>query len=229
MRSSESAGLSDGVWSREGNDHAMSRNLFNLLVCGWTGAGIAASAVAASTSLTWKLGWGAFILILIVSVLGTIIAMASDNPIVSLLGYAMVSIPFGLMLGPVIALYTAASVVKIFAITVGMVAGLGILGAIYPKSLEGWAPFLFGGLLLLLGGLIIVPIAAYFGADVRGAMTVLDWVGVVLFGGYVIFDFNRAQRVERTLDNSIDCALAIYLDFVNIFIRLLSLLGKKDG
>ncbi len=37
------------------------------------------------------------------------------------------------------------------------------------------------------------------------------------------------MRVERTHDNAIDCAVAVYLDFANLFIRLLSLFGaRKD-
>ena len=66
-----------------------------------------------------------------------------------------------------------------------------------------------------------------FGLPVDGAMTALDWIGVVIFGGLVIFDLNRAVRLPHTLDNAIDRAMAIYLDFINIFLRLLSLMGQK--
>jgi FtsH-binding integral membrane protein len=66
-----------------------------------------------------------------------------------------------------------------------------------------------------------------FGVNIGGAMTVLDWIGVVLFSAYVIFDMNRAMRLPRTLDNSIDAAVAVYLDFANLFVRLLSLLGQR--
>ena len=108
-------------------------------------------------------------------------------------------------------------------ITTAMVVVLGVMGALIPKSLESWAPYLFGGLCLLILGLLFVPLAAAFGLPVEGALTWMDWIGIVLFGGYVIFDLNRAQRVERTHDNAIDCALAVYLDFVNIFVRVIGL------
>jgi len=221
--------IGEAVWERKGRgQHTLSRNTFNLLLCGWTGAGIASSAIAANMSLSWPMTWQTLLVTFVVAILGVLIAMWSHNPLVSLLGYALVAIPFGFMLGPVVALYTMASVVKVFAITVAMVMVLGIVGAMIPESLEGWAPFLFGGLVLFLLCSLFVPLAGFFGLPVEGALTWLDWIGVFLFGGYVIFDFNRAQHVERTVDNSIDCALAVYLDFVNIFIRLLSIMGNHD-
>ena len=58
-------------------------------------------------------------------------------------------------------------------------------------------------------------------------MTALDWLGLLLFGAFVVFDLNRAIRIPYTMDNAVDSAMAIYLDFINIFIRLLSLMGQK--
>jgi hypothetical protein len=206
----------------------MSKNFFAFLVSFWTAAGIASSAVAAQMTAAWRPGILEILLLgLAVPIVGIIIAMKSDNPLLSLLGYAMVTIPFGMISGPMIALYTAASVAKVFMITTGIVVTLGIVGAVYPKSLEGWGIWLFGGLLILIFGQFGVMIAAAFGVNVGGAMTWLDWAGVVLFSGYVIYDLNRAMRVERTHDNAIDCAVAVYLDFANLFLRLLSLLGQR--
>ncbi|MEK9152136.1 MAG: Bax inhibitor-1 family protein, partial [Patescibacteria group bacterium] len=162
-----------------------------------------------------------------VAIVGIFIALGSDNPVISLFGYGLVVISEGLLLGPVLALYTQASIAKVFLVTSGMVTVLGAAGIIYPKSLASWGGWLFGGLLLLILGLLIVPIAAAFGVNVGGALTVLDWVGIVLFGAYVIYDLNRAMDLERTLDNTVDVALAVYLDFINIFIRLLRLYGEK--
>ena len=160
-------------------------------------------------------------------IVGIIIALKSENPIVSLIGYAMITIPFGLMLGPIVAMYTAASVVKVLFLTTAIVVILGIVGAVIPDSLDGWAGPLLGLLLLLLLGYFIVPFAGVFGIPINTAMTVLDWAGVLLFGVLVIFDLNRAMHIPYTMDNSIDSAIGIYLDFINIFIRLLSLVGKK--
>lgn len=182
-------------------------------------------------SLNWHFASGWLLLgfalgVLVVSIAGTFVFNSSENPLVSLIGYAMVAGPFGLLLGPVIAEYTPASVLKVFIITTAMVVILGLVGAVIPESLESWGSWLLGGLLILILGYFLVPLAGFFGANVGGAMTILDWVGVALFGALVVFDLNRAMRLPRTLDNSIDCAAAVFMDFINIFIRLLSIMGK---
>ncbi|MBI3577125.1 US12 family protein [Candidatus Gottesmanbacteria bacterium] len=207
----------------------MSKNLFAFATSAWTALGIAATMAGAAVSEKWELNLVFLLGVLVAGIAGVIIALKSDVPIVSLFGYMLVAIPFGLMLGPVVALYTMASVVRVFFVTTGMVVALGIVGAVIPDSLEGLGSWLFGGLVALLIGLLIVPIAGMFGVPIKEAMTILDWVGVVLFSGYVVYDWNRAMRVPFTLDNSIDCALAVYLDWINLFIRLLELTGTKKS
>lgn len=216
------------VWDRRGSG-TMSKNLFALMVAFWTAAGIAASTISANISQSWELSFWFLLSVLVVAIVGVIIATVSENPAISLFGYALVAVPFGLMLGPIVALYTDASIVRVFFVTTGLVSALGIVGAVIPDSLEGWGSWLLGGLVMLLIGYFIVPLAGLFGLPIDRALTWLDWIGVVLFSGYVIYDWNRAMRVPFTTDNAVDCALSVYLDFINIFIRLLSLIGTKKS
>lgn len=234
--SREDSLLRNPVWDRAGSrsTSTLSRKLYLLLVCGWTAAGIFLSAVTSTISQDWPVsswgGWGMlgfYLGILAVAIAGTLIANASDNPIVSLLGYGLVAGPFGLMLGPLVAQYETSSVVKVFALTCLVVLVLGVVGVVIPDDLSSWGVPLLGALFLLLGGYFIVPLLGFFGVPVEGAMTLLDWVGLFIFGALVIFDLNRAMRIPYTADNAIDSAVAIYLDFINIFIRLLSIAGQK--
>lgn len=221
--------FSDSVWDRSSGDNTMSKNLFAFLVAGYTALGIGASAVVAYHSQDVQLNWITAIGALIIAIIGVFIALGSDIPLFSLIGYAMVCIPFGYITGPVVALYTTASVFKVLMITTSIVVILGLVGTIIPESLESWGSYLLGGLLLLLLGSFIVPLAGFFGIPISGAMTFMDWIGVVLFSAYVVFDMNRAMHVDRTHDNAIDCALAVYLDFANLFIRLLQLMGQSSS
>ena len=222
--------LSASVWERASSGReGMSKRAFAIMLTFWTAFGIAASAVASYISYGWQPSWPLAIGALVAGIVGVIISLKSDNPVFSFLGYMLLAIPYGLLLGPVVAMYTTASVFKILLVTTGMVVGLGIVGAVWPRSLESWGAWLFGALLILLFGSLITVIAGAFGVQVQGAMRLWDWVGVGLFSAYVIYDLNRAMRVERTHDNAIDCAVAVYLDFANLFIRLLSLFGaRKD-
>jgi len=230
-------GFSSGIWERRNEratSHPMSKNLYAFAVSGLTFLGIVASFGAAQIthSITFQSGWDLAVFLIpifLVAIGGVVIAVKSNNPAVSLLGYAMVAIPFGLMLGPVVAQYTTASVVKVFFITTIIVAVLGVVGAVIPDNLQGFGSWLMVALLVLLLGYFVVPIAAFIGFNVGGALTILDWIGVIIFSGMVVFDWNRAMRLPRTLDNAVDSALAVYLDWFNIFIRLLSLLGERDS
>lgn len=223
------------VWNRASSRTAtMSKNLFVLSLSGFTVLGILFAALVSRISVGWKLNeWqfiGFAIGVVVVSLVGVKIFNKSDNPAFSLLGYALVAGPFGLLLGPFVAMFTDASVLKIFVLTILMVVVLGAIGTIIPESLERWGIWLLGGLCLLLVGYFVVPIFGFFGVNIGGALTLLDWAGVLIFGGLVIFDMNRAMRLPYTLDNSIDAAAAVFMDILNIFIRLLSLLGvlKSD-
>lgn len=227
MASSSSSFLSNPAFERFGSGHTLSKNAFVAMLCFWTAAGIAVSAACAYATLDWRPGLLPLILLALVPFAGILIAAKSTNPVISLLGYGLVVVPFGLSMGPIVAMYTAASVVKVLCITTGMVVGLGLIGAIYPKSLESWGIYLLGALLVLILSQLVVIILALFGVNVSGAMTLLDWAGVAIFSLLVVYDLNRAMRVERTHDNAIDCAVGIYLDFINIFLRLLSLMGKR--
>lgn len=218
----------DSVWNRRGYN-VVSKNLFAFMVALWTAIGIAVSAVAAYFTQEMALSLWFLLGVLALGIVGVIIALASKNPVISLVGYMMVAVPFGMMLGPVVAMYTIASVVRVFFVTTGIVVVLGIVGAVIPDSLEGWGSWLLGALTMLLIGYFVVPIASMFGLPIDRALTWMDWIGVLVFSGYVIYDWNRAMRVSYTMDNAIDCALAVYLDFINLFIRLLQLTGTKKS
>ncbi len=236
-RRDELMGFSSEIWDRRDTRpvaNPMSKNLYAFAVSALTFLGIFASLGAAQIThnLTFQSGWalaGFMLPIVVVALIGVLIATKSSNPAISLLGYAMVAIPFGLMLGPVIAQYTTASVVKVFFITTIIVAVLGVVGAVIPDNLQGLGSWLLAAMLLLLVGYFIVPVAGFIGFNVGGALTVLDWVGVVIFSGMVVYDWNRAMRLPRTLDNAVDSALAVYLDWFNIFIRLLALTGQQNS
>ena len=48
-----------------------------------------------------------------------------------------------------------------------------------------------------------------------------DFIVALLFCGYVGYDWQQAQSIPKTLDNEIDSVLDLYLDIINIFVRLL--------
>ena len=235
----------DSVWSRSGSD-TISRRLFMTLYGLFTLLGLGVTAVVSFFTAAWvhkdsvagKMVydgpmpfWVLVIGVVAIGWIGIGMALKSDEPIVSFFGYMLVAAPFGLLMGPVFALYTAASIVKVLLVTGGLVGVFTLIGALYPESLESWGAWLFGGLIVLLIGQFGIPLMGWLipGFPITGALHLWDWVGILLFSAYVIYDVNQAMRVPATVDNSIDAALALYLDIINLVIRLLEIMGtKKD-
>lgn len=55
----------------------------------------------------------------------------------------------------------------------------------------------------------------------------LDWVVAIIFCGYIGFDWGRANRIPKTADNAVDSAAALYMDIINLFIRILRIMGRR--
>ncbi len=218
------------VWDRmgKGHDHAMGERAFIGMVSFWTLAGLAFSGVlAALTPVSLANNMFALIGLSLVPFLGIFLTARSKNPLVSLLGYVLVAGPFGALLGPVTAQYQHASVLRVIAMTGGITVVLGIMGVAHPRSLAHWGGWLLAALIALIVGMLFVPIIALMGLPIRGALTAIDVIAVLIFSCFIVYDLNRAMRLERTHDNAIDAAASLYLDVVNLFLHLLSLGGDK--
>ena len=88
-----------------------------------------------------------------------------------------------------------------------------------------WFEKLGGVLISSLLGLVISEIVLLImGSD----QVITAWIGAVLFSLYIGYDLHRAQAFPKTLDNAVDSALDIYLDIINLFIRLLSILSRNN-
>lgn len=156
---------------------------------------------------------------------GIFIAGRSSNPAVSFVGYNLVVIPFGLMLTVVVGEYggVEAAIVRdaflyTLLITLGMLAAVMIVPGFFAK--------LGGALLGCLFGLIICEV---FLLIFRVNQNVTDWIAAGLFSLYIGYDIYRSQQFPKTVDNAVDSALDIYLDIANLFLRVLSIMGKRKN
>lgn len=155
-----------------------------------------------------------------------IIMSKSMNPVISFIGYNFIVIPIGLILSITISIYVDAglsylisqAIVLTTAITFTMI-GLSIA---FPQFFSGLGKLLFG---CLLGLLVADVVALIFFPGMQNA---LAWLGAILFSLYIGYDYWKAQQYPKTLDNAIDSAIDIYLDIINLFVRILEILGKKS-
>lgn len=208
------------VWDREGEDE-VGKRMFVFQITTWTIVGIGATLLASLYSRNWELTWPFLIVACVVSLWAAWNAGACTDMGMLLIYFAAITIPLGLLLGPTMALYDQVSIMNALFITTTLVVALAIVGIMNPNSLEHWGIWLLGGLIILIAGYFIIPLGGFVGLPVTKTLGIWDWIAIFIFSALVIYDWNRAMRIPRTQVNALSCAVAVYLDFLNLFIRIL--------
>jgi FtsH-binding integral membrane protein len=130
----------------------------------------------------------------------------------------------GLAVAPVIAVYAKADPAALWqaaGATAATVAGLGAVGYATRRDLSSWARFLFWALVaLIVFGVVLIFV------NIPHANVVYAVLGIVIFGGYTIFDFNRLRQGD--MSNAVAIAASIFLDIFNIFLFFLELFGGEQ-
>ncbi len=212
-----------------GEADRMSSRTFNLALTGLLVYGLVVNALMvyylSEPLANFMIGAGTFTFLLVLvapMIIGVIMAAKSSNPLVSFIGYNLVVLPIGLLLSLVIPNLPAVIVTKAMLLTAMVAATMMLLAAVWPSFFLGLGRTLVIG--LVIG--IIAELVATFLLGYRGEL--FDWIFVVLFSGYLGYDIAKSQAYPKTLDNAVDSALDIYLDIINLFIRLLSILGRRN-
>lgn len=109
-----------------------------------------------------------------------------------------------------------------FAGTAGVFMGMAALASVIKRDLSGMGKFLFVGLIMLIIGGII---NAFVGSTT--GMIVLSMVSIGIFSAYMLYDIK--QIIDGGETNYISATLSLYLDIINVFQSLLSLLGIFGG
>jgi FtsH-binding integral membrane protein len=142
-------------------------------------------------------------------------------------GYAAL---LGVSLSSIFLVYTGASITQTFFITATTFGAMSLYGYTTKKDISSWGSFLFMGLI----GLIIASIVNIFMQS--GALSfAISAIGVLVFTGLTAYDTQKIKESYYEGDDSdtagrkaIIGALELYLDFINLFIMLLRLLGNRE-
>jgi len=152
---------------------------------------------------------------------GIMLFTKSSKPFYSFIGYNLVVIPFGTIVAMVLVNYDKAVISEAIRLTGAVTAVMMILGSIFPAFFKGIGRALFFALIAV----IIVEMIEVFILGIHH--DILDWAVVLIFSGYIGYDWARANSIPRTVDNAIDSAAALYMDIINLFLRLVRILGRK--
>jgi len=223
------AGISDSTSAR-----AFLQRVYLFMSLGLATTGVVALGVVSSpAALSFIFGnplvfYGLMIAeLLLVMAFAPVAARASSGVATAMFfGYAALS---GVTFSVIFLRYTLGSIGGTFVITGGMFAALSGYGAVTKRDLSSLGSFCFMGLI----GLVIASVVNIFLGS-----TMLYWlttfVGVIVFTGLTAYDTAKLKQLggqlegrEAVTKGALQGALVLYLDFINLFLMLLRLLGNR--
>ena len=202
-----------------------------LVITGFTAYGVANSpgvlqAVYSNSIVFWGLIIAEFAL-----VIGVSSAINRLSLTTATLMFILYSVINGALLSYIFLAYTASSVSTVFFITAGTFGAMALVGYTTKTDLTSLGKILFMALI----GLIIATLVNVF-IKSSGMTLILSYIGVLVFVGLTAYD---SQKIKQMLLQAPDAgegaqklallgALTLYLDFVNLFIYLLRIFGKRE-
>jgi FtsH-binding integral membrane protein len=207
-------------------------------VYAWMSAGLAITAgtavvVAASPALVTTIAenrvlfWAIVIaqlgIVLVLS--GRVHTLAASTASMLFIAYSALT---GVTLSFVLLAFTGESIATTFIVTAGMFGALAAYGTFTRRSLAGWGQFLFMGLI----GVVLASIVGIFWQS-SALQFVITFAGVIVFTGLTAYDANRLRAMALSMPQgqvgsyAIVGALALYLDFINLFLMLLRIFGDR--
>jgi len=209
-------------------------------VYGWMTAGLALTALAALLTLSSEsalrliFGNKMVFYALIFGELGLVLAMsAAINRISAATAtgmFLLYSALNGVTFASIFLVYTQSSIASTFFIASGTFAAMSLYGYATKRDLTGWGSFFFMGLI----GIIIASLVNIF---LQSAMVtwVVSYIGVFVFVGLTAYDTQKLKQLgaagfadeESRKKAAIIGALRLYLDFINLFLMLLRIMGNR--
>jgi len=220
--------------------HAAEQQRFMVRVYNWMAAGLAITGFMAfyvsSSPAMMNILFGNPIvpIILIIAQIGLVFWLASRVMQMSVSQATGVFLLYagltGVTFSTLFVVYTSASITSTFLVTAGTFGAMSLYGYTTKKDLTSWGSFLFMGLI----GLIIASVVNMF---MQNSMmsTIISYVGVLIFVGLTAYDTQKIKETniignegnDEDTKEAIQGALTLYLDFFNLFLMLLRLMGDR--
>ncbi len=203
-----------------------------LVITGITAYGVASSpgvisALYSNQAIMWGLIIAEFALVIGISAAINRLSLPTATML-----FVLYSAINGVMLSSVFLIYTASSIASVFFITAGTFAVMALIGYTTKTDLTSMGKII----MMALIGLIIASLVNVFLVKSSGFDLILSYVGVLIFVGLTAYD---SQKIKQMLLEAPDAgegaqklallgALSLYLDFINLFIYLLRIFGKRE-
>ena len=202
-----------------------------LVITGFTAYGVATSpGVLQLIFGNQILFWGMIIaeLALVIGVSAAINRLSLTTATLMFILYSVIN---GASFSSIFLIYTASSIATVFFITAGTFGVMALIGYTTKTDLTSIGKYLFMALI----GLIIATLVNMF-IKSEGFTYILSYIGVLIFVGLTAYD---SQKIKQMLLQAPDAgegaqklallgALTLYLDFINLFIYLLRIFGRRE-
>lgn len=139
----------------------------------------------------------------------------------------------GITLSSVFLIYTRSSITSTFFICAATFAASSVYGMVTKKDLTSFGQFLFMGLI----GIVIASVVNMFVRS-SGMSMIISYIGVIVFVGLTAYDTQKIKSMALAQPDGLHAAtvqkgaivgaLSLYLDFINLFLMLLRILGNRD-
>ena len=205
---------------------------------GWMFAGLALTALAAmwvalSPAMQQIIhGTPGVAIVLIVIELGIVVWLSfriqKMSAAAAASGFLVYSLLTGLTLSIILFIYTTGSIFQAFFTAAGMFGAMSIYGMVTKRDLTSWGSFFFMGLI----GIILASVINIFVRSTALEMAV-SFIAVFVFVGLTAYDTQKLKHYaliaegDKVTNFAVIGALALYLDFINLFLALLRLTGNR--
>lgn len=202
-----------------------------LVITGFTAYGVATSPGILQAIYTNQILFWGMIIAEFAIVIGVSAAINRLSLTTATLMFILYSIINGALLSFIFLAYTASSVATVFFITAGTFAAMAIVGYTTKTDLTSMGKIL----MMALIGLIIATLVNLF-IKSSGFTMILSYVGVLVFVGLTAYDSQKIKQMllqapdagEQSQKLALLGALSLYLDFINLFIYMLRIFGRKQ-
>ena len=214
------------------------RSVYNWMAIGLGLTGFVAYYVSNSPSLlniifgNMIVFWGLIIgeLVLVFTLAARVAKMKASTATAMFVVYAVLN---GATLSVIFLAYTKSSIASTFFVCAGTFVAASIYGWVTKKDLTSFGSFLFMGLI----GIIIASVVNMF-LKSSGMAMIISYIGVFIFVGLTVYDTQRLKNMALTQPADADGAvvrkgailgaLSLYLDFINLFLMLLRIMGNRN-
>ncbi len=222
-------------------DRAASLNRVYNYVYGWMAGALALSGVVAwmvaqsVAAGSLRLSSGMLVVCAIAEVALVFVMSAAVNrlaPAAAAVLFAVYSALNGVTLSVLLLVYDLGTIQTAFFVTAGTFAAMAVVGTLTKRDLSGIARY---GMMALIGIIIASVVNLFMKSE--GLNAIISYVAVLVFVGLTAYDAQKVRQLaeaegaglDRAMVNKLGllCALSLYLDFINLFIYLVQILGRN--